>query len=224
MKLLLVEDDAKLAGHLSANLREHGFLVSLLSDEPELQALIDDPPPRIDVIVLDRLLGSHDSKESLPAIRRRWPRTPILILSAISTPNERTELLNLGADDYLGKPFSTQELLARIRALLRRGSAPAGAYLKVGDLILDSVRRVMSVGDASEALPAKEFLLLRALCQEPGRIWNKHDLLDYVWGQAATVETNVVEATVTHLRRRLSDLGTPVSIRNMRNAGYWIAE
>jgi DNA-binding response OmpR family regulator len=89
---------------------------------------------------------------------------------------------------------------------------------------VDSVNRDVSVGAASDSLPAKVFLLLRALCQEPGRVWSKHDLLDYVWGQASTVETNVVEATVTHLRKRLADLGTPVAIRNMRNAGYWITE
>ena len=107
MKLLLVEDDTKLADHLIANLREHGFFVTHVADQQSLLEILE-VPSRIDGVILDRLLAGFDSKALLPRIRERWPQAPVLVLSAISTPNERTDLLNLGADDYLSKPFSTK--------------------------------------------------------------------------------------------------------------------
>lgn len=221
MKLLLIEDDKKLSEHLSESLKEHGFLVSQATTKEELTLTLRSSQ-RFEVIVMDRLLGSFDTKGLLQEMSEKWPESPKIVLSAISTPNERTDLLNLGADDYIGKPFSTQELIARIRVQLRRSSVPAGNFIQVGDLIIDSLRRVISVGDRAETLPSREFALLRTLAVDPSRIWSKEELLDYVWGQASNVETNVVESTVTNLRRRLEDLGANVSIRNMRNAGYWI--
>lgn len=227
MKLLLIEDDTKLAEHLVSNLREHGFFVTHLPDQSSLESALE-VSSRYDVVVLDRLLGTFDSKVLLPKIRERWPQAPVLVLSAISTPNERTDLINLGADDYMSKPFSTQELVARLRATLRRTAAPTTAYAtnyaSIGNMIVDSVKRIISVGDATTSLPAKEFLLLRTLTQEPGRVWSKNELLDYVWGQASNVETNVVEATIANLRKKLTEVGANASIRNMRNAGYWVEE
>jgi DNA-binding response OmpR family regulator len=223
MKLLLVEDDARLAEHLSESFKNHGFVVDHVSNQEDLDSAIA-VKNQVDFVILDRLLGAHDSKDSLPKIRKRWPATPVLILSAISTPNERTDLINLGADDYLGKPFSTQELIARVRALLRRNSVPAGVYLQIGNLIIDSVKRIISVGSSVETLPAKEFLLLKTLAQESGRVWSRNELLDYVWGLNVDVETNVVEATIANLRKKLGDIHAQISIKNMRNAGYWIEE
>ncbi|MBI2519213.1 MAG: response regulator transcription factor [Bdellovibrio sp.] len=221
MKLLLVEDDIRLAEHLVSNLRDHGFLVKHISDKEGLEYTFGESD-KIDAIILDRLLGNFDSKQALPKIRKKWSESPILILSAISTPNERTDLLNMGADDYLGKPFSTQELIARLRALLRRRSTPNENFIQIGNLMINSIKRIISVGDSFDVLPAKEFLLLLTLCQEPGRVWSKDDLLDYIWGHANEVETNVVEATITNLRKKLSEIGANLLIRNMRNTGYWI--
>ncbi len=222
VKLLLIEDDLKLIEHLGESLRDQGFLVSPVSNRDELAEVIA-APLKVDFVVMDRLLGTVDTKPFMPELRRKWPDVPIVVLSAISTPNERTELLNLGADDYIGKPFSTQELVARIRALMRRTSAPVGNYVQVGNLILDSMKRIVSVGEKSAQLPTREFSLLRTLALDPSRIWSKDELLDYVWGQTADVDTNVVESTIANVRKRLSDLGADVSIRNLRNAGYWIA-
>lgn len=222
MKLLLIEDDLKLIEHLSESLRDQSFLVSPVSNRDELLAVLA-APLRIDCIVMDRLLGTVDTKQFMPELRRKWPDVPIVVLSAISTPNERTELLNLGADDYIGKPFSTQELVARIRALMRRASVPVGNYVQIGNLILDSMKHSASVGEKSVHLPAREFSVLRTLALDPERIWSKDELLDYVWGQTADVDTNVVESTIANVRKRLGDLGADVSIRNLRNAGYWIA-
>lgn len=221
MKLILVEDDFLLADHLKSSLNDQGFAVTHVSSPSALQKQVENSGP-VDVIVLDRLLGNYDAKEALPQMRKTWPTTPILILSAISTPNERADLIDMGADDYLGKPFSTHELAARIRALLRRNGTAPTRYLSVGNLVVDSMERVISVGERMETFPPKEFLLVRTLIQEKGRIWSKSDLLGCVWGQSAALETNVVESTIANLRRKLSDLGAKVQIKNTRHAGYWI--
>ena len=221
MDLLLVEDDAKIAKHLISVLREQGFDVKHLSDHVEVQRVLHESSS-VDMFVLDRMLGTFDAKELIPQIREKWPATPILVLSAISTPNERSELIDMGADDYLGKPFSTQELISRLRALVRRRASTDVYFLKVGDLVLDLVKRIATVASAVVHLTPKEFLLLRALCQERGRVWSKNDLLQHVWEQNVDVDTNVVEATVANLRKRLSEIGAEVKIKNARNSGYWI--
>jgi len=221
MKLLLVEDDERLRAHLEECLRDHGFFTQSVASRDELLLVLNDKTS-FDIIVMDRMIGPYDTKDLLGDLRKVWPLTPVLILSAISTPNERTDLINLGADDYLGKPFSTQELLARLRAQLRKTVAPIGNFLKVGNLVIDSVKRIISVEGQAEQLPPREFSLLRTLALDPNRIWSRDDLLDYVWGQSTQVETNVVEATVANLRRKLERLGANVTIRNLRNAGYWI--
>lgn len=221
MKCLLIEDDARLAGHLISRLRDHGIVVAHAWNPAELSRILQENN-MFELVILDRMLGQVDAKEFLPEIKRKWEMVPIMILSAISTPNERTELIDMGADDYLGKPFSTNELIARLRALVRRKNPGVTNFLKVGNLMIDFVQRIVSVGETNENLPAKEFLLLRALSQEVGRVWSKTDLLDYVWGQNANVDTNVVEATVTNLRKRLSAIGADLQIKNMRNVGYWI--
>lgn len=221
MRILLVEDDQKMTAHLEENFREQGFITTSLSSAEEVTEVLKSPL-QVDVILMDRLLGPIDTKVFVPLVRKKWPQTPIIVLSAISTPNERTDLINLGADDYIGKPFSMQELIARIRASLRR-SAPPGNFLQVGNLIIDSVKHIIFVGDKSENLPAKEFGLLRTLALDTARVWSKDELLDYVWGQINEVETNVVESTIANVRRKLEGLGANVMIKNMRNMGYWIA-
>lgn len=222
MKLLLIEDDLKLADHLADSLLSQGFAVTTVSDREALLTSLQSPFVP-EVIVMDRIISGFDSKHILPQMRTRWSSTPILVLSAISTPNERTELLNLGADDYLGKPFATHELIARIRVQLRRGHQTSSNFIQIGNVVIDLLARVVSVGGRSINLPAKEFALLRTLAASPSRIWSKDDLLDYVWGQNQTVDTNVVESTVANLRKRLTQIGASVAIRNLRNAGYWIA-
>lgn len=218
---LLIEDDLRLGEHLQSTLRGEGLAIQWVSTVRGIEETLQNEE-RFDVIILDRLIGEVDTKDWLPRMKAAWPSAMVLVLSAINTPSERTELINGGADDYVGKPFSTEEVLARVRALGRRRGAPASQYLKLGNTVVDQIKRLVSVNDASVQLPAKEFLLLRALVREPGRVWSKDMLLDTVWGSSLETETNVVEATVTHLRKRLTDLGSELRIRNMRNAGYWI--
>lgn len=221
MKLLLVEDDIKLVELLSGNLKEQGFLVSYAVALNQLLDFINSDI-NFDIIVLDRLLQSVDTRDLIGQIKKKWPMAAILVLSAISTPNEKAELLNKGVDDYMGKPFSTQELIARIKALLRRYQQQPSTYVQIGNLVLDTISRTITVEGKADVLPAKEFLLLRVLSQDHKRIWSKTELLDYVWGQSSELETNVVESTMANLRKRITDLKANITIRNMRNAGYWI--
>ena len=176
-----------------------------------------------DVVILDRLLRQHDSLAHLKDIKESFPAAKVLILSAINTSNEKASALDLGADDYLGKPFSTTELLARVRALSRRLSAQAvPTHLRCGNLVLDIAARSALVGERKLNLPNKEFLVLRALAQQPGRVLKKATLVEQIWESSVEAETNVVEATITNLRRKLEDTSANVKIKNMRNAGYWI--
>ena len=221
MKLLLIEDDIKLAESLKECLRGHDFEMTHVADGASLRIMITQNM-EFNVIIMDRLLGSMDTKHELLNIRRKWPQASIIVLSAICMPQERIELLNLGVDDYLGKPFSTAELVARIRAMMRRTFPSQNSALKVGNLSIDQVKRIVTVGAQTSTLTAKEFMLLRSFCQEPGRVWSRQDLLNTVWENSTEIETNVVEATVANLRKRLSDLGAAVHIKNMRNVGYWI--
>ena len=176
-----------------------------------------------ELILLDRLLNQFDSIELLPEIKRVFPGARILILSAINTAAEKADALDRGADDYLGKPFSVSELMARLRALARRPTlAPAPGYLRAGNVVLDTMSRVAIIGSRKISLPNKEFMVLRALIQKPGQVFKKGVLFEQVWDSSTELETNVVEATITNLRRKLEDAAADVKIKNMRNAGYWI--
>lgn len=221
MNTLLVEDDLNLAKHLVGNLRESGMLVQHAKTLAELNTIMDGQN-NFDCIILDRLVGREDSKSSLTKIKETWPEAGILILSAVSTPNERTDLLNLGADDYMGKPFSTHELIARLRALSRRAAPQASAILQLGNVTLDLIKRSVSVDNRTEIFPGKEFLLFQALIKDPGHVWSRSDLLEFIWGMAPNSDTNVVEVTMASLRKKITDMGARVVIRNSRNTGYWI--
>lgn len=223
MKLLLIEDDERLSEHLIQNLKDHGFLALNLRNQNEISSVLKSNSV-VDFILMDRLLNTFDTKTILPQLRQKWPSAPVIVLSAINSPNERTDVINLGADDYIGKPFSSQELIARMKALLRRTASPIGNYIHVGNVVIDSMGHLISVDNKAESLPSREFTVLRTLATDPNRIWSKDDLLDYVWGHAVNVETNVVESTIANIRKKLDDLGATITIKNLRNAGYWIAK
>lgn len=220
-RILIVEDDHRLADHVGTLVRSAGFAVQLIGSMSELDHCLSERHV-YNAVILDRLLAGIDTKSRVHQIKRRWPSAPILVLSAINTPLERAELLNLGVDDYLGKPFLSQELLARLRALLRRFQGEQASYREIGDLVLDLPRRILIRGTQQETLPAKEFLLIKLLTDQIGRVMSKAELLDLIWAGALDVETNVVEATITNLRRKLTSLGSDVRLRNSRNVGYWI--
>jgi Response regulators consisting of a CheY-like receiver domain and a winged-helix DNA-binding domain len=222
-KILLIEDDTRLTEHISKLLQTEGMNLTAVSTETELESTLAGKEV-FQVILMDRLLGNFDMKSKVSDVKRKWSQTPILVLSAINTPIERADLLNLGVDDYMGKPFLSQELLARVKALSRRFSVVPQNYRQMGNTVMDLSKRILSVEDRSEALPPKEFLLFKLLSDDMGRVINRGELLDAVWGNNSATETNVVEATVTNLRKRLQHLGSDLEIKNMRNAGYWLEE
>ncbi|HAZ14268.1 MAG: hypothetical protein A2X86_18760 [Bdellovibrionales bacterium GWA2_49_15] len=219
--ILILEDDDKLRAHLHKALVSEGYLVTQIASISELSYLINNGQG-FDLLILDRLIGQEDSKKFIPNLKQKWPSSPILILSAISTSVERTDLLDMGVDDYVGKPFSISEVVARVRALLRRITGPAPVHIVIRNTVVDIVNRHVIVDSRPLVLAAKEFLLLKTMAQTLGRIYNKSELLDTVWSSSPDVETNVVEVTITNLRKRLATHGSEISIKNSRNLGYWI--
>ncbi len=217
-RILVVEDETKLQEHLAQIMREEGFSVFSCTSYRELEGLLKIPA-RFDVIVLDRLLHGRDSAQLVVQLKLFFA-AKIMILSAVTTASEKAALLDLGADDYLAKPFDSDELVARIRVLLRRRNPE----LILGNLALNLDDRSMRVSGNEIRLTNKEFLLLRTLLQTPRKIFNKLFLYKRVWEMSEDVESNVVEATVNKLRRRLKDADASVQIKNGRNTGYWIEE
>lgn len=219
-RILIVEDEAKLLNHLARTISEEGFSTFTCGSFSELENLLKISVKRFDVIVLDRLLHGRDSAELVTQIKEVLPEVKIMILSAIDSASEKAALLDLGADDYLAKPFSSDELVARIRVLLRRNRPE----LKFGNIVLNTEKRNVTVGDTEIPLQNKEFSLLRMLIQTPGKVFNKIFLYEYVWEMSTEVESNVVETTINKLRRRLEEAGANVVIKSMRNKGYWVEE
>ncbi|MBX3022500.1 MAG: response regulator transcription factor [Bdellovibrionales bacterium] len=218
-RVLIVEDEVRLLHHLSRILVEGGMSVFTCGSYQELEGMLNlSTTARFDLFILDRLLQNKDSAELLPRLKAHFPTAKTMILSAINSAAERALLLDMGADDYMGKPFDSAELVARTRALLRRGKTE----IVFGNLILDSENRLLKVDGNEVSLTNKEFLLLRTLVQWPGKIFNKTYLYDQVWEIKADVESNVVEATMNKIRRRLKESGANVTIKNTRNIGYWI--
>lgn len=221
-RILVVEDETKIREKIVDQLRKEGFQVEWLENESDLtvEAVRGLKP---DVLILDRLLGRSDSLALLPKLKREEAARAILVLSAIDSPLEKAKALEAGADDYLSKPFSMTELLARVKALQRRLPGPErAAFEKIGAGILDHEGRCLVVNGRKFHLTNKEFAVFRALVAVPGRVLSKQRLLEEVWDVRADIESNAVETTITALRRRLEESGAGVEIKNMRNSGYWI--
>lgn len=218
MRLLLVEDEVVPAAYLVRGLEREGYAVDLAADgEAGLWMATEQP---YDGIVLDIMLPKLDGFTVCERLRRSGNRTPILILTARDDDQDVARALDTGADDYLVKPFAFVVLLARIRALLRRGPAGLLPSLGHGDLMLDPSRRLVTV--AGEALPvtATEFCMLSQLLRVPGAIVSKMDFLGSCWDWAFDGDPNIVEVYVGRLRRKLAAARSTVSIETMRFAGY----
>lgn len=219
IKVLVVEDESKLTALIRTGLAE-SFKVSVCETFPQFESHIAEPSLGFDIIVLDRIIHGIDTLAMVPRIKEQSPQCKIIILSAINSPDEKILALDLGADDYVSKPFVLEELAARIRAVYRR----AVSKLRVGNISLDPVERIATVGDHDLQLSNKEFLLLRTFLQFPRKVFAKSHLHEAVWQVKSELESNAVEATINNLRRKLEEaLATP-KIRNSRNLGYWIEE
>lgn len=218
MNILLVEDDAKLASFIVKGLREAGYAVTHVVNGEEGFSYLT--MGEFDLAIVDIMLPKLDGLSLIEQVRRQAVNTPILILSAKSRVDERIEGLQAGGDDYLSKPFDFGELLARVRAILRRTTGGTPAQLSVGTLQIDLIRR-KAVRDGREiALQVREFALLEFLMRNAGRVVSKTSILQHAWGYDFDPSTNVVETRICRLRNKL-DYGfeTPC-IRTIRGFGY----
>jgi DNA-binding response OmpR family regulator len=218
MRLLLIEDDRKAAKLHARGLREEGFVVDVAptGEEGEEQATVNE----YDVIVLDWLLPGKDGIAVCRTLRTRDLSTPILMLTAKDDLSDRVTGLHTGADDYLTKPFAFAELLARIRALLRRSRHAKPVVLRLGDLTLDPTTRRVTRGGAPLALTSKEFAILEVLMRSDGEIVSRTRLVERVWDEASEVLDNLVDAHVSHLRKKIDCGESPSLIHTVRGYGY----
>lgn len=215
MRLLLVEDEPRLAARLREQLAQHGYAVDVASDgiDAEFQGLEVD----YDLIVLDLGLPGRPGLEVLAHWRAQGMRAPVLILTARDGWQERVAGLKAGADDYLGKPFHVEELLARLQAILRRAHGETTPQLSVGDLVLDEDRRTVSVaGGPPQSLTATEFRLLRCFMLNPGKVLSKTFLTEHVYDQDFDRDSNLIEVYVRRLRERIGE----TRIATRRGQGY----
>ncbi|MBB5032951.1 response regulator transcription factor [Prosthecobacter vanneervenii] len=221
MRILVIEDERQLARHICSALTRNGHAASALHDGAEgLKFALLDPP---DLIVLDLNLPTLDGFSVLSQLRQKQCPARVLILTARGEVEYRVKGLKAGADDYLGKPFSMDELVARVEALGRRAATPeAGDLLKVGDLLLDVHRRRVTRAGEEIPLSPREFELLQVLMAEPGRVFSRTELCDRVWQRDHGYDTRTVEIFIVRLRKKLDAGFDHPLIHTIRAVGYMI--
>ena len=221
MRILVIEDEAQLARHISRAFSRHGHIASAVNDGAQgLVAAVADPP---DLIVLDLNLPGLDGMSVLAGLREANCPARVLILTARGEVENRVKGLKAGADDYLPKPFSLDELVARVEALGRRGATPtASDWLKVADLHLDVQHRRVARAGKPVALSPREFDVLQVLMQEPGRVFSRTELCERVWQRDHQYDTRTVEIFIARLRKKIdTGFGAPL-IHTVRSVGYTV--
>jgi two-component system copper resistance phosphate regulon response regulator CusR len=219
MKLLLVEDEIEIQNFLRSSLTEAGYGVETAADARTAERLA--MASKYDVLIVDLGLPDRDGIDLILRLRQMGVITPVLILSARRSVDDRVRGLEQGGDDYLTKPFALAELLARLRNLLKRGSATGEVTrLRVLDLELDLLRREASRNASKLNLTPQEFTLLEYLCRNPGRVVKRSMILDKVWGMRIQPDTNVVDVHIYRLRGKVDAEGLAPMIRTLRGVGY----
>ncbi len=219
MRILVVEDERKVASFVQQGLTEEGYAVEVVADGASARDLMIDGPP-FDLVVLDLMLPGLDGFDVLKAARDRAVPTPILLLTARDSVADRVKGLDLGADDYLTKPFSFDEFLARVRALLRRGATQREPVLQVGDLTLDPATRDVRRAGRRITLTSREYALLEYFMRRRGRVLTRPMLAEHVWGLDFDPESNIIDVYVGYLRRKIDEAGEPRLLHTVRGAGY----
>jgi DNA-binding response OmpR family regulator len=222
MRLLLIEDNERFAALLKRGLTSAGFVVDILGTAEEATKALR--ANRFEIVILDLGLPDADGLEVLEEMRRGGDATPVLILTARGSLKDRVNGFGVGADDYLVKPFALEELVARLRALLRRPGNLLGLTLSLGNLSLDTVARQAFVADRPILLSPREVAVLEHLLRRSGRVVGKALLENNLYGMAHEIGSNAVEVYVHRLRRRLAELGASVEIHTLRGVGYLIGE
>jgi len=218
MRLLLVEDEKKVSSFIKKGLEEEGYAVDSASDgETGLMMGLDGVH---DLIILDINLPGKDGLDVLQELRKKKVTTPVLLLTVRAAIEDKVIGLDTGADDYLTKPFAFQELLARVRALLRRQTDAEAPLLKVADLILDPARRLVYRGQEKIELSTKEFALLDYFMRNPDRVLTRTMIADHVWDYDFDPMTNVIDVYVNYLRNKIETGHEPKLIHTVRGVGY----
>jgi DNA-binding response OmpR family regulator len=218
MRVLVVEDEPRMGELIRRVLLAERHVVDLVEDG--VGALVLAKAGGYDVIVLDRMLPDLEGTEVLQLLRSRGDRTPVLLLTALGSVEQRVDGLDAGADDYLAKPFAFEELLARLRALGRRPTTAAEERLVAGDIELDEQRHVARVADVTVDLSAREFAFLAYLIRNAGQVVSRRQILEAVWGAESDGYSNVVDLYVSYLRRKLATVGRDRRLRTVRGVGY----
>jgi two-component system OmpR family response regulator len=218
VRLLLVEDDGKLARAVARGLRHEGYAVDVVGDGDA--ALMQAAVYAYDAVVLDVMLPERDGLEVCRLLRERGCRSPVLMLTARVRVADRIVGLDAGADDYLPKPFDFGELLARLRALLRRAPSERRPRLEVGDLVVDPATHAVSRGGSTVELTAREFAVLEFMARHPGEVISRTRLLEHVWDENYLGSTNIVDVYVGYLRRKLELPFSRPLIRTIRGVGF----
>jgi len=222
MRVLVVEDERKTASFIRKALQAEGFAVDVCHNGDDGLAAARTTP--FDAIVLDIMLPGRDGLSLLRLLRERQNNTPVLLVSARGEVNERVEGLNAGADDYLPKPFVIAELVARVRALGRRGGESKPLVLRMANLMLDTITHEARRGDVAIELTAREYRLLEFLMRSPGRICGRMAILEKVWDYDFDPGSNLVDVNIMRLREKIDADFQPKLLHTVRGIGYVLKE
>ena len=222
MRLLVVEDEKKVSSFIKKGLEEEGYAVDAAHDGEEgLYMALDNVH---DLIILDIQLPKMDGLQVLQEIRKQKVKTPVLLLTVRATIEDKVLGLDSGADDYLTKPFAFQELVARLRALLRRRTEAEPTVLKIADLELDPARRTVLRGEEKIDLSPREFSLLDYFMRNPGRVLTRTMITEHVWDYDFDTDTNVIDVYVNYLRKKIDSNRDPGLIQTVRGVGYLLRD
>jgi DNA-binding response OmpR family regulator len=218
VNVLFVEDEAKIANFVRARLKEQGFVVDYCDngDEGYLRALDNE----YDAIVLDIMVPGKDGLSILKQLRQKGRNAPVILLTARNELDDRLSGLNLGADDYIAKPFFVEELAARIHAVVRRSVGERQNLLSVGPLKLDRITREVTCNQQAIELTSREFNLLEYLMRSPGRVFTRTQILEHVWGYDFNPNTNVVDVCIQRIRKKIDPIDEAGWIESIRGVGY----
>jgi len=222
LKILVVEDDTKVASFVARGLREDGYTVDVAHDGAE--GLLNAHVYEYDALIVDVMLPGKSGYEIVRDLRSRGNTVPVLLLTARDAPDDVVRGLDLGADDYLTKPFSFDVLLARLRALVRRRGSGRPDRFQYADLELDRIRHTVHRGESELKLTATEFRLLEYFLRHPDEVIRRTELLEKVWDLQFDPGSNVVDVHVANLRKKLQDTGGPPLLHTIRGVGYMLRE
>ena len=221
MRILVVEDERKVASFIRQGLQEEGHAVEVATDGAAALELLEEAPA-YDLVILDLMLPKRDGFEVLKTLRQQRSQTPVLVLTARDSVSDKVRGLDLGADDYLTKPFAFDEFLARVRALLRRGAGQRAPVFKLDDLSLDPAMRQVTRGSRRITLTAREYALLEYFLRNVGRVLTRPMIAQHVWGLDFDTESNIIDVYVGYLRRKIDGDGERRLLHTVRGAGYML--